>query len=109
LQGTAGNFNHNPALPFIHEDQGPLRLEAATHLCAGVAWRGARRAPAERDGREAPGRPRGRFGTEACVIADGAGRAVALAVAPGQAHELPIAPGLLDRLPRVPRFEPRTY
>ena len=42
------------------------------------------------------------FGTKACVIADGRGRAVAFALAPGQAHELPLAPGLLDRLPRVP-------
>src|SRR5690349_20062845 len=54
----------------------------------------------ERDRREALGRSRGGFGTKACVIADGRGRAVALA--PGQAHELPLAPGLLDRLPRVP-------
>ena len=38
------------------------------------------------------------------MIADGAGRAVAFAVAPGQAHELPMAPGLLDRLPRVPSW-----
>ena len=33
------------------------------------------------------------------MIADGAGRAVAFAIAPGQAHELPTAPGLLDCLP----------
>ena len=56
----------------------------------------------ERDRREALGRSRGGFGTKACVIADGRGRAVAFALAPGQAHELPLAPGLLDRLPRVP-------
>src|SRR3954451_5815682 len=56
----------------------------------------------ERDRREALGRSRGGFGTKACVIADGRGRAVALALAPGQAHELPLAPGLLDQLPRVP-------
>ncbi len=36
------------------------------------------------------------------MIADGAGRAVAFALAPGQAHELPLAPGLLDCLPDVP-------
>jgi len=36
------------------------------------------------------------------VIADGAGRAVAFALAPGQAHELPLAPGLLTCLPDVP-------
>src|SRR3954463_4312135 len=58
----------------------------------------------ERDRREALGRSRGGFGTKACVIADGRGRAVAFALAPGQAHELPLAPGLLDRLPRVPRW-----
>jgi transposase len=56
----------------------------------------------QRDRREALGRSRGGFGTKACVIADGQGRAVAFALAPGQAHELPLAPGLLDRLPRVP-------
>src|SRR3954454_864297 len=56
----------------------------------------------QRDRREALGRSRGGFGTKACVIADGRGRAVAFALAPGQAHELPLAPGLLDRLPRVP-------
>ena len=56
----------------------------------------------ERDRREALGRSRGGFGTKACVIADGRGRAVAFALAPGQAHELPLAPGLLGRLPRVP-------
>jgi hypothetical protein len=36
------------------------------------------------------------------VIADGAGRAVAFALAPGQAHELPHAIPLLARLPGVP-------
>ena len=56
----------------------------------------------ERDRREALGRSRGGFGTKACVVADGRGRAVAFALAPGQAHELPLAPGLLGRLPRVP-------
>jgi transposase len=49
--------------------------------------------------REALGRSRGGYGTKACVIADGAGRAVAFALPPGQAHELPIAPALLTRLP----------
>jgi hypothetical protein len=45
--------------------------------------------------REALGRFRGGYGTKACVIADGRGRAIAFALAPGQAHELPLAPGLL--------------
>src|SRR3982750_2851730 len=56
----------------------------------------------ERDRREALGRSRGGFGTKACVIADGRGRAVAFALAPGQAHEPPLAPGLLRQLPRAP-------
>src|SRR5690242_21613984 len=56
----------------------------------------------ERDLREALGRSRGGYGTKACVIADGRGRAVAFALAPGQAHELPMAPGLLGCLPDVP-------
>jgi len=38
------------------------------------------------------------------VIADGAGRAVAFALAPGQAHELPHAAPLLARLPGVPMW-----
>jgi transposase len=57
---------------------------------------------AQRDRREALGRSRGGFGTKACVVADGRGRAAAFALAPRQAHELPLAPGLLDQLPRVP-------
>ena len=48
------------------------------------------------------GRSRGGYGTKACVIADGRGRAIAFALAPGQAHELPLAPGLLGCLPDVP-------
>jgi transposase len=56
----------------------------------------------QRDRREALGRSRGGYGTKACVIADGRGRAVAFALAPGQAHELPMGPGLLDCLPDVP-------
>src|SRR6187549_2483698 len=56
----------------------------------------------ERDVREALGRSRGGYGTKACVIADGRGRAIAFALAPGQAHELPLAPGLLGCLPDVP-------
>ena len=59
---------------------------------------------AERDRREALGRSRGGFGTKACVIADGLGRAVAFILAPGQAHELPHAIPLLDRLPGVPKW-----
>src|SRR3954447_22737765 len=45
----------------------------------------------QRDEREALGRSRGGYGTKACVIADGLGRAVAFILAPGQAHELPHA------------------
>ena len=54
--------------------------------------------------REALGRSRGGYGTKACVIADGSGRAIAFALAPGQAHELPMAPALLDSLPDAPRW-----
>jgi transposase len=59
---------------------------------------------AERDSREALGRSRGGYGTKACVIADGLGRAVAFILAPGQAHELPHAIPLLNRLPGVPKW-----
>src|SRR4051794_9436238 len=58
----------------------------------------------ERDAREALGRSRGGYGTKACVIADGLGRAVAFILAPGQAHELPHAIPLLERLPGVPKW-----
>ncbi len=68
---------------------------------AGAPKRGEAHA-SQRDRREALGRSRGGFGSKACLIADGRGRAVAFALAPGQAHELPLAPGLLDHLPRVP-------
>src|SRR4029078_10099184 len=57
-----------------------------------------------RDAREALGRSRGGYGTKACVIADGLGRAVAFILAPGQAHELPHAIPLLERLPGVPQW-----
>ena len=52
--------------------------------------------------REALGRSRGGYGTKACVITDGAGRAISFALAPGQAHELPLARDLVDCLPDVP-------
>ena len=52
--------------------------------------------------REALGRSRGGYGTKACVITDGAGRAISFALAPGQAHELPLASDLVDCLPDVP-------
>src|SRR5215218_6738892 len=58
----------------------------------------------ERDEREALGRSRGGYGTKACVIADGLGRAVAFILAPGHAHELPHAIPLLERLPGVPQW-----
>jgi len=52
--------------------------------------------------REALGRSRGGYGTKACVITDGAGRAISFALAPGQAHELPLAQDLVDCLPDIP-------
>ena len=61
-------------------------------------------APARRGAGEALGRSRGGYGTKACVIADGAGRAIAFRLAPGQAHELPQAVPLLDACPGVPRW-----
>lgn len=72
----------------------------AHHKAAG-AVRGGVDGPT-RDLREALGRSRGGYGTKACVIADGQGRAIAFALAPGQAHELPLASGLLGCLPDVP-------
>jgi len=57
---------------------------------------------AERDDRETIGRSRCGYGTKACVIADGAGRALAFRIAPGQAHEVPYPVPLFDRLPGMP-------
>ena len=72
----------------------------AHHKAAGAEKRGID--SQQRDVREALGRSRGGYGTKACVIADGRGRAIAVALAPGQAHELPLAPGLLGCLPDAP-------
>ena len=59
---------------------------------------------AKRDEREALGRSRDGFGTNACVITDAIGRAVAFVLAPGQDHELPHAIPLLNKLPGVPKW-----
>ena len=64
---------------------------------------------AQRDVREALGRSRGGYGTKACVITDGAGRAISFALAPGQAHELPLAQDLVDCLPDVPGVGDKGY
>src|SRR5947208_9057925 len=74
----------------------------AHQKAAGAARKGA--TSKARDEREALGRSRGGYGTKACVIADGLGRAVAFILAPGQAHELPHAVPLLERLPEVPKW-----
>ena len=74
----------------------------AHHKAAGAEKKGAN--SKGRDEREALGRSRGGYGTKACVIADGLGRAVAFILAPGQAHELPHAVPLLERLPGVPKW-----
>jgi transposase len=50
------------------------------------------------------GRSRGGYGTKACVIADGGGRAIAFSLAPGQAHELPMACAQLSRLAETPSW-----
>jgi len=71
----------------------------AHHKAAGAKKEGHGR---ERDSHEALGRSCGGYGTKACVIADGRGRAIAFALAPSQAHELPLAPGLLNHLPDRP-------
>src|SRR3954451_3045234 len=68
----------------------------AHHTAAGAEKRGP--TVQARDERDALGRSRGGYGTKACVIADGLGRAVAFILAPGQAHELPHAVPLLERL-----------
>src|SRR3954466_5888885 len=88
---------------------GPTRDDVSgrpQHPGASEGRRGSpkRGSQAERDKREALGRSRGGYGTKACVIADGLGRAVASMLAPGQAHELPHAVPLLERLPGVPKW-----
>jgi hypothetical protein len=84
---------------------GPATQRGARHPRppeSGRRWKKGGTNSEERDCREALGRSRGGYDTNACVIADGHGRAVAFALAPGQAHELPMAPRLLDCLPDVP-------
>ncbi len=49
-------------------------------------------------------RTRGGYGTKACVIADGSGRAIAFRIAPGQAHELPHAIPLPNNCPVCPKW-----
>ena len=61
----------------------------------GVKKRGS---GAERDVREALGRSRGGYGTKACVITDGAGRAISFALAPRSGPRTPPGPGS-GRLP----------
>ncbi|KQO66341.1 transposase [Methylobacterium sp. Leaf87] len=111
--------------PDLHPLGACRRLGAAPQLGAGArrpTWHGVPRrheragtpeggggcqkggSGAERDTREALGRSRGGYGTKACVIADGSGRAIAFRLAPGQAHELPHAVPLLDQLPGVPKW-----
>ncbi|TXN70490.1 IS5 family transposase [Methylobacterium sp. WL6] len=77
-------------------------VRAHPQKAAGPAKKGG--SGAERDHREALGRSRGGYGYEACVIADGQGRAIAFQLAPGQAHELPHAVTLLDQLLGVPKW-----
>ena len=74
----------------------------AHQKAAGAPKKGGSRA--SRDMREALGRSRGGYGTKACGIADGGGRAVAFHLAPGPAHELPTARTLLSRWPEVPTW-----
>jgi hypothetical protein len=72
------------------------------HQKAANAEEGGPTARSERDRREALGRSRAGYGTKACMIADGRGGAVALALAPGQAHDFPMARDFLDCLPDIP-------
>ena len=79
----------------------------AHQKAAGAARKGALQRSG--DTREALGRSRGGYGTKACVIADGLGRAVAFILAPGQAHELSShpAPGTLARAAEMGGGGPR--
>lgn len=47
--------------------------------------------------RQALGRSRGGYGTKACAICDGGGRALGFVLIPGQASELRVAPDLLAK------------
>src|SRR5687768_16383933 len=75
----------------------------AHHKAAGASKK--RGSGGQRDVREALGRSRG--GIKACVINDGAGRAISFARAPGQAHELPR--DLVDCLPDIPGVGDKGY
>ena len=74
----------------------------AHHKAAGAAKKGDPQRSATCVRRLAV-RARG-YGTKACVIADGSGRAIGFALAPGQAHELPLAPLLLTLLSLIPAW-----
>jgi transposase len=85
------------ALGMVFLDGTSIRAHAKA---AGASKKGG--SSAQRDAREALGRSRGGYGTKACVIADGSGRALGFMLAPGQAHELPLAPDLLEIVPGDP-------
>jgi hypothetical protein len=85
----------------VHDLRGRDQHQGARQGGGGARKRGT---AASRDEREAPGRSRGGYGSEAVAVADARGRAVAFALAPGPAHEAPIAPGSLDRLPGGPMW-----
>jgi hypothetical protein len=69
-----------------------MELEVQALTGAGHGERSPSRSK-RHDQREALGRSRGGYGTKACVIADGRGRAVAFAKAPGLLGCLPDTPG----------------
>lgn len=87
----------------------PAPLERREAACGARGPRPAAGGPKKgpsgrRNALEALGRPRGGYGTKACVVADASGHAVAFALLPGQAHELPHAVPLLGNLPEAPKW-----
>ena len=84
---TARRHPAGPALPRCHHDPGAPENR-------GCGEKGG--SSAQRGGREALGRSRGGFSTNACMIAGGSGRVLGFPWAPEQARELPMAPTLLS-------------
>ena len=96
-------------LELVQERGDPARDDVPRRHQRAGAPEGGRGAPkrgsqAQRDAREALGRSRGGYGTKACVIADGLGRAIAFRPRARSGARTAARLPLLESLPRVPSW-----